>query len=75
MKLLVILAAVALLVWLLGGKRRAAVQHQKKSAPRVAGPEEMVRCAACGLHLPAVDALEGRDGRVFCSEEHRRDAE
>lgn len=79
MKLLVVLAAVALLVWLLGGKRRRAVQQQqqqpKAAPPRVAGPQEMVRCARCDLHLPAVDAIAGPGGRMFCCIEHRRDAD
>ena len=78
MKLLVILAAVALLVWLLRGDRRRAVKEAKvqaaspSSAPRMRGPEPMVSCAVCGLHLPATDALAGPDGRQFCSAEHRR---
>lgn len=73
MKLLLTLAAVALLVWLLRGDRRKAVK-QARAAQKVSGPERMVSCAACGLHLPASDALTGPDGRVFCSPEHRRGA-
>lgn len=75
MKLLVILATVALLVWLLRGDRRRAVRQAKAadaSAPKVSGPESMVSCALCGLHLPATDALAGPDGRQFCCAEHRR---
>jgi len=80
MKLLVILATVALLVWLLRGDRRRAVKQGKTtaasaasaSAARVRGPEPMVSCAACGLHLPATDAIAGPDGSQFCCVEHRR---
>jgi uncharacterized protein len=32
----------------------------------------MVRCAHCGLHLPATDALAGPDGAVYCSTAHRQ---
>jgi len=32
----------------------------------------MVRCAHCGLHLPAADALAGPDGAVYCSAAHRQ---
>ncbi len=78
MKLLLVFAAVALLVWLLRGDRRRAVQQkaqQRSAAPRaVAGPERMVGCAACGLHLPAGDALVDHAGRPFCCEAHRRSA-
>jgi uncharacterized protein len=34
----------------------------------------MVRCAACGLHLPLADAERGPRG-VYCSKEHRRQIE
>jgi uncharacterized protein len=34
----------------------------------------MVACASCGLHLPEADALRGRDGRFYCSNEHRQRA-
>lgn len=75
MKLLVILATVALFVWLLRGDRRRAVRQAKTptaSAARVSGPEPMVRCVACGLHLPAAEAVTAPDGRQFCCAEHRR---
>ncbi|MCZ2497818.1 hypothetical protein GN316_13725 [Xylophilus sp. Kf1] len=80
MKLLVILAAVALLVWLVRGDRRRAVRKAPPPRPasdasaRMLGPEPMVRCAVCGLHLPATDAIAGPDGRQFCCSEHRRGA-
>ena len=33
-----------------------------------APPEEaLVRCAACGTHVPASRALSGRNGGLFCS--------
>lgn len=36
-----------------------------------AAPEDMVRCAQCGVHLPRSESLM-RGGRLFCSEEHAR---
>lgn len=78
MKLLLILATVALLIWLLRGGRRKTVSRAappRASATReVAGPEPMVRCAACGLHLPATDALPGPSGTMYCCADHRRSA-
>lgn len=44
------------------------------AAPRSAGaaaPQEMVACAACGLHLPRDEALADARGRLFCSAQHR----
>jgi uncharacterized protein len=70
MKLLVLLAvlAIAYLVW-------RASRVEKKAAPppqqRPALPQEMVQCARCTVHLPRGEALAGRDGRLYCSTEHR----
>jgi len=74
MKLLLVLAAVALLVWLLRGDRRRAVERSR--APQApSGPERMVSCTACGLHLPAADAVVDVAGRPYCCAEHRRGAD
>jgi uncharacterized protein len=83
MKLLVMLATIALLVWLVRRSARgnssssdeapqAAPKARPAAGPRIAAPEEMVRCATCGLHLPASDALPAPGGRHFCCTEHRR---
>jgi uncharacterized protein len=34
------------------------------------GTESMVRCAHCGLNVPASECVEF-EGRHFCSQEHR----
>jgi uncharacterized protein len=31
----------------------------------------MQRCTHCGVHLPAPEALQDRDGRPYCSAAHR----
>ena len=43
------------------------------SRPPAVRTEEMVRCAACGVHVPSSRALKsaGRDADVFCSEDCR----
>lgn len=70
MKYLVLLA-VLLVAWFLW--RNARVERRRDEAPRppAAGPQEMVACPVCGLHLPRTDALAGPDGRYYCSHEHR----
>lgn len=35
---------------------------------------EMVQCAHCGIHCPSTDAIAGKHG-VYCTAQHRRDAE
>ena len=50
-----------------------AQQDPSSEAQRMGGPERMVQCAVCGLHLPA---SEGRfaGGKVYCSDAHRDQA-
>ncbi|XAH24732.1 PP0621 family protein [Xylophilus sp. GW821-FHT01B05] len=75
MKLLVILAAVGLLLWLLRSGREVKPTKPRDTAraaaPRIAPPEDMVRCDACGLHLPRSDALVAANG-IFCCAAHQR---
>jgi uncharacterized protein len=75
-KIVIVLVALALLVWLvLGSTRRRAkdarakgpAAPEAKPAPKVEG---MVVCARCGVHLPASQALLGQ-GRPYCCVEHR----
>lgn len=64
--LLIVLAAV--LWW-----KHAQRGRKRPPAPPAPAPgqtETMVRCAECGVHLPAHQALPGKGG-VFCSNEHR----
>jgi uncharacterized protein len=67
MKLLLVLIAVLVLVWLLRGSVRRARVPPTTAPPK---PLAMVACAQCGLHMPANEALPGRGG-VFCGPEHR----
>jgi hypothetical protein len=54
-----------------GDTRRSVPPASRPPAERV---EEMVRCAACGTHVPNSRALKSAGGgaAVFCSEECRR---
>lgn len=70
-KLLIVLGAVALLLWLLfGGRSRGRRQADAPGPRRGAGSEAMVTCAHCGVHLPASEALADR-GLHYCSAAHR----
>jgi uncharacterized protein len=64
-KLLLLLAAVAVLYFLVRGLVR------KRGGPSSPPVEAMVPCAHCGINVPRSEALEAK-GRFFCSEEHRR---
>jgi uncharacterized protein len=82
MKYLVLLAIVlVVLAWLRHQARRGPQNPPRhptmppKTGPGPATPQNMVRCARCGLHLPATDALSGADSRMYCSGAHRDQAE
>lgn len=71
MKYLLVLLAVVLLLWLLFGRNRTRRPTGDEAPSRApAGPEEMSRCARCGVHLPRSEALM-TGGQVYCSAEHR----
>lgn len=71
MKYVLLLALLALLFFMLGAKRGRPREPEAGAAPPPPPkPQAMLRCAECGLHLPADDALPGKGG-VFCSAAHR----
>lgn len=76
MKYLLVLVVVLVAFWLWRKGRRDEIrarEAQQRPPPAVEAPKAMVRCAHCGLHLPATDAITGPDG-VYCSTAHRQAA-
>ncbi len=67
MKYVVLLVMVLAGIWWLRQQRPKGTD--KSSNPRQ-GPQVMVVCADCGVHVPAHDAVQGRFG-VYCSQAHR----
>jgi uncharacterized protein len=43
----------------------------KEATSTPATPENMVRCAHCGLHLPEGEAVKAVDGHHYCTTTHR----
>lgn len=75
MRALLVLAIVVLAVWLWRSGRRDISGTDRPAPPATPpSPQEMVRCAHCGVHLPRSDAVAGRLG-LYCSAEHRQSAE
>lgn len=65
---LVVVVVVALLAFL--WRRPASrVPPPEAKSKRVPGPQGMVECAHCGVHLPQADAVQ-RDGRAYCGSPH-----
>ncbi|HEY8877565.1 MAG TPA: PP0621 family protein [Roseateles sp.] len=70
MKYLLLLALLAGLFFVLGAKRGRPREPKARKPQPPAPPKAMLRCAECGMHLPADEALPGKGG-VFCSAPHR----
>lgn len=72
MKYLLLLLLLAVVFFLLGARRGRprASDAPGDRQPSAAKPQAMLRCAECGMHLPADEALPGKGG-VFCSAAHR----
>ena len=72
MSKILVLFALAVLVYFLLQKRRA-IGDKKDQARQTAGTvgESMVSCAYCKLHIPLTESLK-HGPRYYCSEEHRR---
>jgi uncharacterized protein len=73
MKFLLVFAVLFIAIYIWRRNRREEMQSRPPSPgrpPAVGAPQDMVRCAHCGLHLPAADALTGPGG-VYCCPAHR----
>lgn len=76
MKYLVVLFVIAVALWLWRRNRREEADEPRRTTPPpVDAPQEMVRCAHCGVHLPLGDAIAGPGDRVYCSAAHRNAAD
>jgi uncharacterized protein len=75
MKYLVLIAVIVLVLWHLRTNSRASSSASASGAARKGaapgGPQEMIECPVCKVHLPRTDALAGPDGRLYCCAEHR----
>lgn len=68
--LFVVLLALAVVLWWKQRQRGGRPPAPPEAPTRTPQPEAMLRCAHCGVHLPASQSLPGRGG-VFCCAEHR----
>ena len=71
MKYLLVLLVVGVGLWTLVSRLRGGGAARGGRGATRPEPVVMVRCAHCGLHLPAADAVpEG--SRLYCGDAHRR---
>ena len=72
MKYLLVLAVLAIAIWIWRSRHRKSVQESRSTErQRIAAPQEMVKCAQCGLHLPRADAVLDSAQHAFCGAAHR----
>ena len=73
MKYLVLLAVlVVAYMWWRHSRLAAPPKDPPHAAPPEAGgPQDMVCCPICSVHLPRAEAVAGNDGLMYCSQEHR----
>lgn len=58
-------------MWLLRGKDRAAGAFGKRPQNAAIEGERMLKCAHCGIYVPASDTVRSASGSAYCSEDHR----
>lgn len=76
MKYLLLLVVLAVVVAVFFGRRRPPPSAPsntpgKPAARQAPGPQPMVACAHCGVHLPEAEALRDAAGRPYCGDAHR----
>jgi uncharacterized protein len=67
------LILIGIVLWLVWRALAASKGRRAPPARRRTAVGHMLRCEHCGLFVPAEEAVR-EGGRVFCSEEHRRQA-
>jgi uncharacterized protein len=72
MKYLVLVAVlvIAYMVWR-SNRVKGGAGTKPRDPGKGTGPQEMIACPVCGLHLPQADAVTGSNGLAYCSHEHR----
>lgn len=74
MKFFLLLLALLFGVWLWRSGRSSGKPENKASASPTSPPQDMVRCASCGVHVPRADAVAGQRG-FYCCTDHCQRAE
>ena len=78
LRIVLLVAAVLVLVWLLRGigrgKDEKPPETRSRTNKKLDAPDVMVACAHCGVHLPSTEAVQAQ-GLHFCGEPHRLEFE
>lgn len=68
---LLVLVVLGVAVYLLFKNYQRSLKRPDNSPPGERGPEDMVKCAHCGVNLPRSEAILSQ-GEFFCTPEHQR---
>ena len=68
---LLVLIGLGLVIYLLLKNYQRSLNRPDHAPPSTRGPEDMVKCAHCGVNLPRSEAIFSR-GEFFCTPEHQR---
>ena len=68
-KIILLVLGLLLAYWILKTYRRRVDRREPQE--QAAGPEDMVRCAQCGVHLPRSESVTTQ-GSFYCSADHER---
>lgn len=74
MKAILLVFVILLGVWLWRSSRPTLPRPKQPETGTEAQPLDMVSCAFCSVHLPAAEAIQGKQG-VYCSADHLARAE
>lgn len=77
MKILIGLLVIVAVIWLVRAARKDTTLTEKRPPPARQPdspttqdkPTTMLQCHHCGLHIPAHDAVQGRQG-AYCTDAH-----
>lgn len=68
---LLLLLGIGFVIYLLFRNYQRSLNRPDDNAPAQRGPEDMVKCAHCGVNLPRSEAIFSQ-GEFFCTPEHKR---
>lgn len=74
MKLVLIILVALVGIWVWRSSRPQGQELKNQSGVKPLKPLDMVRCRLCSVHVPAVDAVQGKLG-LYCGADHLGQAE
>lgn len=74
MKFLLVILVLLVGIWLWRSSRQADPKLNRQKPEAAPEPLDMVRCTLCSVHVPSVDAVQGKKG-AYCSADHLHRAE